>query len=77
MHLLVFVLFATIQDIHDRLVYGSDYPVPAINLVVHTSRLQRYIKYQINGWTDRQNNVLNKEINLLDLVSLLVRRELL
>ncbi|XP_064400155.1 uncharacterized protein LOC135346463 isoform X2 [Halichondria panicea] len=25
--------------IHDRLVYGSDYPVPAINLVVHTSKL--------------------------------------
>ncbi|CAI8012358.1 hypothetical protein GBAR_LOCUS7924 [Geodia barretti] len=29
-------------DIHDRLVYGSDYPVPAINLVVHTSKLLRY-----------------------------------
>ena len=57
--------------------YGSDYPVPAINLVVHTSRLQRYIKYQIDKWTDRENNVLNKEINLLDLVSLLVKRELL
>uniref|UniRef100_A0A1X7VQI3 2-amino-3-carboxymuconate-6-semialdehyde decarboxylase n=1 Tax=Amphimedon queenslandica TaxID=400682 RepID=A0A1X7VQI3_AMPQE len=29
-------------DIHDRLVYGSDYPVPAINVVVHTSRLVRF-----------------------------------
>ena len=29
------------QDIHSRLVYGSDYPIPAINLVVHTSRLKR------------------------------------
>lgn len=33
------VLEAT--DIHDRLVYGSDYPVPAINLVVSTKKMAR------------------------------------
>ena len=32
----------SLQDVHHRLVYGSDYPVPAINLVVHTSKMQRY-----------------------------------
>lgn len=36
-----FIVFSYSQDIHDRLVYGSDYPVPAINLVVHTSKLKR------------------------------------
>ncbi|XP_065883607.1 uncharacterized protein [Dysidea avara] len=30
------------RDIHSRLVYGSDYPVPAINIVVLTSRLLSY-----------------------------------
>lgn len=60
MHLFLFCSLFYNQDIHDRLVYGSDYPVPAINLVVHTSRLQRYNKYRIDGWTDRQKNVLNK-----------------
>jgi len=34
-------LFSSLQDIHDRLVYGSDYPVPAINIVVHTGKLVR------------------------------------
>eukprot|EP00731_Ephydatia_muelleri_P000233 Em0001g233a len=29
-------------DIHDRLMYGSDYPVPAINLVVSTKKMARY-----------------------------------
>ena len=32
-----------LQELHDRLVYGSDYPIHAVNVVVHTSRLQRYI----------------------------------
>jgi len=30
------------RDIHPRLVYGSDYPLPAINTVVLTSHLLRY-----------------------------------
>ena len=30
------------RDIHSRLVYGSDYPVPAINIVVSTSVLLRH-----------------------------------
>lgn len=29
------------EELHDRLVFGSDYPVPAINVVVHTSKLVR------------------------------------
>ena len=31
------------QDVHSRLVYGSDYPVPAIATVTWTSKLQRWI----------------------------------
>jgi hypothetical protein len=45
-------------DIHDRLVYGSDYPVPAINLVVHTSKLLR------QGFiTQEEASILNELYN--------------
>ena len=40
---IIIIMIIILQDLHDRLVYGSDYPVPAINVVVHTSRLQRYV----------------------------------
>ena len=40
-----------IQHVHDRLVHGSDYPVPAINLVIHTSRLRRYTCMMMVGGT--------------------------
>lgn len=41
-HLLLAAHVISLQDVHDRLVYGSDYPVPAINLVIHTSKMRRY-----------------------------------
>ncbi|XP_062522183.1 uncharacterized protein LOC134196973 [Corticium candelabrum] len=30
------------KEIHSRLVFGSDYPVPAINVIVHTKKLLKY-----------------------------------
>ena len=53
---LIALLQAT--DIHSRLVYGSDYPVPAINLVVHTSKLKRF-----GMITDEECNALNDLYN--------------
>lgn len=46
------------KDIHSRLVYGSDYPVPAINMVVLTSMLLRYQLITVN-----QKEVLNELYN--------------
>lgn len=46
------------RDIHPRLVYGSDYPVPAINMVVLTSML---LRYQLI--TAKQREVLNELYN--------------
>lgn len=46
------------RDIHSRLVYGSDYPVPAINIVVQTSVLSRYRLI-----TAEQKEVLNELYN--------------
>lgn len=43
------------RDIHSQLVYGSDYPVPAINIVVLTSVL---LRYQLI--TAEQKEVLNE-----------------
>ena len=42
-----FALYPITQHVHDRLIHGSDYPVPAINLVIHTSRLKRW-RYKLH-----------------------------
>jgi mannonate dehydratase len=42
-------------DLHHRLVNGSDYPVPALNIVVHTRKLVSY-----GLITSAQRNVLNE-----------------
>jgi len=42
-------------DLHDRLVFGSDYPVPCINIVVQTSSLVKW-KYI----TEEERSLLNE-----------------
>ena len=44
------------SELHDRLINGSDYPIPAINCVIWLKRLERL------GFITRNERLLLKEI---------------
>jgi uncharacterized protein len=55
------------QDLHHRLINGSDYPLPAINAVIST-RLLAQMGYLADEQVDPLNEIYNKNPLLFDLV---------